>query len=205
MSRSSLLLAGAAALLLLMPNQAEAQRVKQPNRVRKAPVKRSTVRTRHQVRPRSNMRLTKKRSLTKSKTRLAMKNQRTKRAFRPRVQRRRTRLAISHLNRTDRKRVMKLLSSKRLRGNPSARSLVAQYLKLHAKTKGKNMPMSLRQLERIATSGRWSPKQMSNLSKVLRLANYYAKSGKMSPKAAWAKALKAAGIYKKVKSGTCKV
>lgn len=208
MSRTTLVMACAAALLLLAP-QAEAQRVKDGPRVRPAQ-KGTTVRNRHRVRtPQKRVRLVKKTRLTSTarKARLAKSKRTTfrKKMRRPVVQRRRVNIPLKNLRPKTRARVMKLLASKKLRQNRSARSAVIQYLRLRALKGGRDLPISVSDLELMSRSKSWSPKRMANLSKVLRLARYIAKRDKISPKAAFAKALKAAGVYKKYKSGTCKV
>jgi len=113
------------------------------------------------------------------------------------------RIGLSRLNRRDRRQVMGLMSSKRVRSSKAAQRLVAEFVRLKTTRRGKAMPLSIPDLRQMTSSTQWSSRRMANLAKVLRLARHIARRDKVSPKKAFNKALKAAGVYKKYYSGTC--
>lgn len=113
------------------------------------------------------------------------------------------RISLSRLNRRDRQQVMGLMSSKRVRSSKAAQRLVAEFVRLKTTRRGKAMPLSIQDLRQMTSSTQWSSRRMANLAKVLRLARHIVRRDKVSPKKAFNKALKAAGVYKKYYSGTC--
>lgn len=115
------------------------------------------------------------------------------------------RIPLSRLNKRDRAQVMGLMLNKRVRSSRAARALIGEYVRLAARKGTRGLPLGIKDLKQMVTSGRWSSKRMSNLAKVLRLANYLARRDKIGGKAAFNKALKAAGVYNKYYSGKCGV
>ncbi len=171
-----------------------ARRVKAP---RKQVIKRSSTR---KAKPAANW-ASRKASRAKSYT---TKKRRTTKRYRSTSKRRVVRISLRKLNKRDRTQVMGLMMSKRVRGSSAARALIGEYVRLRG-VKGAKLPLSIKDLKQMTSSSRWSSKRMGNLAKVLRLANYYAKKDKLSGKAAFVKALKAAGVYKMYTSGKCGV
>ncbi len=139
-----------------------------------------------------------------SRSRITKKSRNSKKVRSTRTNRRVVRISLRKLNKKDRAQVMGLMMSKRVRASRSARALIGEYVRLRG-VKGAKLPLSIKDLKQMTSSGRWSSKRMGNLAKVLRLANYYARKDKLSSKAAFVKALKAAGIYKVYNSGKCGV
>ena len=231
MNRSILYILFAAALLMAVP-QAEARkgyrgksRVSSKSKSTRARtgVKKSTPRTRVRLRGTTRRRIkapakqSVKRKSTRrvkpasswasrkaSKARLTSSKRRTVKRRTSTSRRRVVRISLKRLNKRDRSQVMGLMMSKRVRSSKAARALIGEYVRLRS-LKGGALPLSIKDLKQMTSSSRWSSKRMGNLAKVLRLANYIAKRDKISGKAAFVKALKAAGVYKKYNSGKCGV
>ena len=231
MNRSMLYILFAAALLMAMP-RAEARKsyrgksrvssVSRSTRARTG-VKKSAPRTRRvrlrgttrRARPTARQSLKRKstRKVTAasswasrkaSRARLTSSKRRTSKRSRSTSRKRVVRISLKRLNKRDRSQVMGLMMSKRVRSSRAARALIGEYVRLRS-LKGGALPLSIKDLKQMTSSSRWSSRRMGNLAKVLRLANYLAKRDKISGKAAFIKALRAAGVYKKYNSGKCGV
>lgn len=172
------------------------RRVKAPGKYRSATRKATLARKATTVRKRRPVKTARKRQLTRKRARYTVN--RSRRVVRIKV-------AISRLPRKQQAAAMKLIASHRVRTNRSARALVAEYLRLASRKGGASVGLSISDIKGMTRGGRWSTARMANLAKVLRLANYLAKKQKISPKAAFNKALKAAGVYKKYHSNKCGV
>ena len=227
MNRSTITLIVAVALLLAVPQvEARSKGYRAKSRVTKkdkprVKVAKRTTRIRY-ARIRAKVRRVKaprkglvKRSVRKnttnwasrkaSRARVTKKSRNTKKVRSTRTNRRKiVRISLRKLNKKDRTQVMGLMMSKRVRASSSARALIGEYVRLRG-VSGAKAPLSIKDLKQMTGSGRWTSKRMGNLAKVLRLANYYARKDKISGKAAFLKALKAAGVYKKYNSGKCGV
>ena len=219
MNRSMTYILLVAALLLAVP-RAEARKGHR-GKVRVTSSSRGTLSraaVRRTARPRT--RLAKLRSTGRIKPRKVLKGRSTRKVRRPAStvasrkastrrqratsKRRVVRISLRRLSKRDRAQVMGLMMSKRVRSSRSARALIAEYVRLRG-ARGAMLPLSIKDLKQMTSSSRWSTRRMGNLAKVLRLANYYARRDKISGKAAFIKALKAAGVYKKYNSGKCGV
>ena len=227
MNRSITYILFVAALLIVVP-QAEARKgYRGKSRVTsRSKGKKAQVATRRGTRPRTRTATTRRttrrvkapatRVLKRSSTRrvkpasnwasrkVASRKHSTTKRTRSTSRKRVVRISLKRLNKRDRAQVMGLMMSKRVRSSKTARALIGEYVRLRG-LKGGKLPLSINDLKQMTSSSRWSSKRMGNLAKVLRLANYYAKRDKISGKAAFIKALKAAGIYKKYNSGKCGV
>jgi hypothetical protein len=111
---------------------------------------------------------------------------------------------VKRLKRRDRRAVKTIWKTKRVRSSRSAQRLLIEYAKLRSVKKGRGLPIGLRDLKQMTASKAWSQRRMTNLAKVIRLANHYARKDKtLTAKQAFDKALRAVGIYKKYYSGVC--
>lgn len=202
MSRTIISLACAAAVVLLAPAADARRGAPAGDHVKPAPA-RAQVRNRATVRRAQRVKLTHKRASARLK---AHNTSLTKRQARRRamVGQKRVSINLNRLAPKTRRAVVSLLSSEAIKARPQAKRMVFQYLRLRSMKGGAGLPLSVADLKFIATSKSWSDKRVSNLSRVLRLARYIAKRDKVSPKEAFRRALKAAGVYKKYASGTCK-